>query len=192
MNGVKNEIEQNTLNRYKTWSIALGVGMIILGLLTIAVAGFTTLISAIFLGLVLSIRGIVEVVHAVESRHEKGFWWSLFSGTLSLVIGALLISRPVIGVLSLTFLISVFLITSGLFRTIAAPIEHNGQWGWVMFGGVCSLILGFIVLSGWPVTAVWFIGLMVGIEILLQGIMLVSMPFTIRHAKAITREVPVH
>lgn len=191
MNGVENITEKNMVDRYKTWSIAMGVGLIILGLLTIAVAGFTTFVTVVFLGLILSVRGIVDAVHAVGSRHEKGFWWRMFGGTLSLVIGVLLISRPVVGILSLTFLIAVFLITSGLFRTIAAPIEQGSQWGWLMFGGITSLILGFIVLSGWPVSAIWFIGLMVGVEILIQGIVMVTLPYSISYQPG-RREVPAH
>lgn len=192
MNEVENKVDQNAINRYKIWSIALGTGLIILGLFAIAIAGFSTLISVAFLGLVLAIRGIVDVVHAVGSHNDKGFWWRLFSGTLSIVVGTLLISRPVVGVLSLTFLISVFLITSGLFKTIAAPVEQSDQWGWLMFGGIVSLVLGFIVLSGWPVSAIWFIGLMVGTEILLQGIVMVSIPFTTGRVGLKNREVPVH
>lgn len=191
MNSVENVTEKKILERYKTWSIAMGAGLIILGLLTIAVAGFTTYVSVVFLGLVLSVRGIVDAVHAVGSRHEKGFWWRIFGGTLSLVIGVLLISRPVVGILSLTFLIAVFLITSGLFRAIAAPLEQGSQWGWVMFGGVVSLILGFIVLSGWPVSAIWFIGLMVGVEILIQGIVMVTLPYSISYQPA-GKEIPAH
>lgn len=189
MNDVENVTRKKSLERYKTWSIAMGSGLIILGLLTIAVAGFTTYVSVVFLGLVLSIRGIVDVVHAVGSRYERGFWWRLFGGTLSLVIGVLLISRPVIGILTLTFLIAVFLITSGLYRTIAAPVEHGNQWGWLMFGGIVSLILGFIVLSGWPVSAIWFIGLIVGIEILIQGFVLLSLPYTVSYLPT-GKEIP--
>lgn len=191
MNDGKKLTGQNILERYKTWSIAMGAGLIILGLLTITVAGFTTFVTIVFLGLVLSIRGIVDVVHAVASRSEKGFWWRLFGGTLSLVIGVLLISRPVVGILSLTFLIAVLLISSGLFRTIAAPIEQGSRWGWVMFGGITSLILGFIVLSGWPVSAVWFIGLLVGIEILTQGVVMVTLPYSISY-KPGQREITAH
>ncbi len=191
MNSVENVTEKKILERYKTWSIAMGAGLIILGLLTIAVAGFTTYVSVVFLGLVLSVRGIVDAVHAVGSRHDKGFWWKIFGGTLSLVIGVLLISRPVVGILSLTFLIAVFLITSGLFRAIAAPLEQGSQWGWVMFGGIVSLILGFIVLSGWPISAIWFIGLMVGVEILIQGIVMVTLPYSISYQPT-GKEIPAH
>lgn len=185
-----NEYIQNA--EYKTWSIAFGVGLAVLGLLTISVAGFTSLVSVVFIGLILIIRGIVDVIHGVSNRQEKGFWWRLFGGTLSLVIGALLVSRPVVGMLSLTFLISVLLISNGLFKTIAAPIEHGNQWGWIMFGGVVSLILGFMVLSGWPVSAIWFIGLLVGSEILIQGLLMISTPFAFKPIHGVKREIPAH
>lgn len=192
MNNTLKSGEIEEIRGFKTWSISLGVGLIVLGLLTIAVAGFTTLVTVIFLGLVLAVRGIVDVVHSVGSRHEKGFWWRLFGGTLSLVIGTLLLSRPVTGIVTLTFLIAVFLITAGLFRAIAAPIEHSDQWGWVMFGGIVSLILGFIVLSGWPVSSVWFVGLIIGIEILIQGIVMVTLPFAIRRVESKQHAITAH
>jgi uncharacterized membrane protein HdeD (DUF308 family) len=176
-------------NELRGWSIAMGSGLIVLGLITMAMASFSTFVSIVVLGVILAARGFIDAVHAVATYRESGFWWRLFTGTLSLVIGVMIISRPEITAVSLTLLISVFLITSGLYRAIAAPIEHRSSWGGVMFGGVISLVLGLMILSGWPVSGIWFIGLLIGIEILVQGIVFVSLPFAVKRTVSGNREI---
>jgi len=185
------KIDEKQIIGFKRWSITLGIAMVALGLVTILLAGLTTIVSVIFLGIVLAIRGLIDVVHALGTIKERGFWWRLFSGTLSVIVGVMIFSSPAISALTLTYLIALFLIASGLYRAIAAPIEHGSQWGWVMLGGAVSLVVGFIVISSGPAASLLFIGLLIGIEILVQGMVMLSLPFTLRGAIS-TREIRVH
>ena len=72
--------KQNAYGRFKTWSIVLGVAMIILGLITISFSGVSTWFTVFFLGIVLVVRGVIDATMALLSVREKGFWWRLFSG----------------------------------------------------------------------------------------------------------------
>lgn len=174
---------QSAYGRFKTWSIVLGVAMIILGLVTISFSGVSTWFTVFFLGIILVVRGVIDVSMALLSVREKGFWWRLFGGILSVVIGSLMIAKPEISAAVITFIIAIFLISSGLFRSVAAPVEHGSQWGWVMMGGVVSLIFGIWIMAAFPQISFVFIGLLVGIEILVQGMVMISLPYTLRQTK---------
>ena len=167
---------------FKNWSLILGILMVLLGLMTIAISPVTTLFSIAFLGIVLTIRGGFDIVHTLTIRYQKESNWNLFNGILSVVIGVLILSRPAITVGIITFLISVYLISSGLFRTIASPVERQSQWGVTMLGGIVSLLLGIWVIAGWPEISFWLIGIFVGVEILVQGMVLIAMPYSMKQA----------
>jgi len=161
-----------------------GVLEIVLGLLIMAFAGFTTLFTVLFLGVFVAIRGVIGGIQALQSRQEEGFWWRLAGGILALVVGAYMVTRPGITAEVITAVLGLFLVTTGLFRAIAAPMAGVRGWGWVMASGIVSLILGFLIFSQWPFSAIWFIGVLIGVESLIDGIALVSMSATAAPGRA--------
>jgi uncharacterized membrane protein HdeD (DUF308 family) len=181
-------LEQHIYKQFRAWSIVMGIGMVVLGIILLSFDVFTTFFSVMLLGILLAVRGLIDTVHAVMAFHDKGFLWRLFSGILSIVVGVLLFSQPLIGASSIVFMIAIFLISSGLFRAIAAPIEHESQWGAVMFAGIVAFVLGLIMLAGLPVMSLYFIGILVSVEIIVQGITMISLPFAVKTAQKPSRE----
>ncbi len=155
-----------------------GVLEIVLGLLIMAFAGFTTFFTVMFLGVFVAVRGLIGGVQALQSRHEEGFWWRLAGGILALVVGIYIVTRPGVTAEIITAVLGLFLVTTGLFRAIAAPLAGIRSWGWVMASGIASLILGLLIFAQWPLSAIWFIGILIGAEALIDGIALVSMSAT--------------
>jgi uncharacterized membrane protein HdeD (DUF308 family) len=182
------EFEQNLYRQFKTWSIIMGTMMIVLGIVLLSLDVFTTFISVMFLGIILAIRGLIDTVHAIMAFHDKGFLWRLFSGILSIVVGVLLFSQPLIGASTIVFMIAIFLISSGLFRAIAAPIEHEHQWGAVMFSGIISFVIGLAMIAGLPVISLYFIGILISVEIIIQGVSMIALPFTIKTTSKRSKE----
>ncbi len=170
-------MDQKLFAQFKTWSLVLGIGMLILGVVLLSLSAVTTVLTVFILGIVMTIRGLFDSVHALMAFREKGFWYRFFEGILSIIIGVLLFSQPLISAATITFLVSLFLIASGLFRAIAAPMEHEHQWGFTFFGGIISLILGVWLLANLSIASIWFIGTLVAIEILVQGFIMTSLPF---------------
>ncbi|MBD3317535.1 MAG: HdeD family acid-resistance protein [Chitinivibrionales bacterium] len=161
------------------WSMTIGILMMILGIFTITFSVATTFITILTVGLVLAVRGLFEGIYALFTMRQEWFWRRLLGGILSLVIGVLLLSRPQLTAAAFTLFIAGFLIAYGLFRAIAAPVTHAPQWGWELISGILSLALGVWVWTGWPTSALWFIGLLVGVEILAQGMVLTAIPFAL-------------
>ena len=119
--------------------------------------------------------GIFRAISVWHSRQAPGFAWSFFTAVLSVVLGLILIFHPLAGVLTLTMVLVAFFIIEGI-ASIVAAIEHRrhlGSWGWVLFSGIIDLLLAYLIWQGWPSSAAWAIGLLVGINMLFLGLSLV-------------------
>ena len=166
--------EQNRdTNRVQGWLFVLGIVQIVLGFLVITFSIFTTLLTIVVLGIFLIFRGIADLFHTVPARRNENFWWRLFGAVLSLIVGFLLILRPVVSLASLTLLIGAFFVTIGVIRAIAASILRFPNWGWVVFSGFAAIVLGALVLAEWPQSSLWLIGMLLGVELLIHGLSLI-------------------
>jgi uncharacterized membrane protein HdeD (DUF308 family) len=148
---------------------ALGIGLIILGLVALAASAFTTMISVLVLGWILAIGGIAQTVHAFWARPWGGVLAHLVAGVLSLVIGLLFLTRPLVAERALTILIAALFVVGGLFRLSIAALWRFPAWGWVFYDGVLGVLLGLTIWIGWPESALWIIGLLVGIDLIFKG-----------------------
>jgi len=164
-----------------------GIILVLLGVAAIIVPAVATLAVEIIVGWLFFISGVVGLVMTFMMRHAPGFWWSLFSGVLAIVAGAVLIGWPVSGVLSLTLLLIAFFILEGI-ATIMYALDHkrelSGRWGWVLASGIVDLAIAAIIFAGLPGTAAWAIGLLVGINMLCGGAALIGLAVHARHAAA--------
>jgi uncharacterized membrane protein HdeD (DUF308 family) len=186
------QIDRSTYERIQTWSLSTGIGLVFLGLVTSAFALFTTFLTIVFLGVILVIRGLGDIISLFMPHNKKRLAWHLFGGILSVAIGALMILRPGVTAATVTYLLAAFLVVLGLFKTIAAPIEHNANWGWMMLSGLISLIFGIWIIGMWPEVSFLLIGLLIGIEILIQGIVMIVLPYSIPRAGRGSREIYAH
>ena len=155
--------------------LAEGIVMLALGLLAIAVPEVASLAITIFIGWLFFIGGIFRTVSLLQHRSMPGFGWSLATALLAIVLGLVLLLRPIAGVLTLTLgLIAFFILEGGprsCWRSSTAGILPS--WGWVLFSGLVDLLLAFLIWDGWPSSADWAIGLLVGINMVFVGLSLI-------------------
>jgi uncharacterized membrane protein HdeD (DUF308 family) len=158
------------------WFIALGIGLILLGLLGVAVPFVATLATTLFIGWLLIAGGIASAIHAFQNRRWAGFPWVVVSSILYVIAGILVVANPLVGTLTLTLILAGFFIASGIVKIVRA-LQHRSMsgWGWLLFDGIITLVLGALIWARWPATAVWAIGLLVGIEMLLGGFSMVML-----------------
>ena len=153
------------------WRVLWGVLLIIAGILAVIMPGVGALATVLVLGWLLLLGGLFELVHAFETRVLGGFGWKLFSGILTLVLGLWILARPGIGIASLALLIGWFLIVAGVVRAVLAwRLKPLSGWGWVMFNGVLSIIVGILIAVHWPQSSVPVIGLLTGLSLITSGI----------------------
>jgi uncharacterized membrane protein HdeD (DUF308 family) len=155
--------------------LAEGIVMMVLGLLAIAVPNIATLAIEIFIGWLFFVGGVFRAVSVLQSRQMPGFAWSLLTAVLAIALGLILILRPIAGILTLTIWLIAFFILEGI-AAILLAVEHRKHvpsWGWVLFSGLVDLLLAYLIWRGWPSSAAWAIGLLVGINMVFLGLSLV-------------------
>ncbi len=176
---------QAAVRRHWVMLLIEGIILLVLGAAAIVVPPIATLAVTIFLGWLLFISGVVGLISTFWMHQAPGFWWSLLSAVLGIVAGILLILWPVTGVLSLTIVMIAFFIIEGI-ASIMFAAEHrrqlSGRWGWMLASGIIDLILAAIILTGLPGSAVWAIGLLLGINLVFGGSALISMALAARQA----------
>jgi uncharacterized membrane protein HdeD (DUF308 family) len=112
-----------------------------------------------------------------------GFWWSLISAVLGIVVGLILLARPVQGVLTLTIVVGAYFLAEGV-TSIMYALEHRRElserWSWMLFAGVLDLLIAAMIIAGLPGSAEWAVGLLVGINLLFGGASLIGMALAAR------------
>lgn len=140
----------------------------------------------LILGWLLIFNGGIRLFKSFPSKPIRGFWLGLVVGVLYVISGLYVVFNPVEAVLTLTWLFGFMLICEGVVTIIAAFVNKVGRnLSWmVVLDGVITLVLGILVLSQWPVSAIWLIGLYIGISMLMSGLSLLVISLSTRRAVA--------
>ena len=174
----------NSLHMHWRLFLTEGIILFILGVLAIVVPPIATIAVEILIGWLLLVSGVVGLIATLRARSAPGFGWSLVSAILGIVAGIVLLGWPLSGALSLTMILTVFLVLEGVVSILYA-LEHkreiSGRWGAMLFSGIVDLLLASIIFAGLPGTAAWAIGLLVGINLVFGGSALIAMALHARN-----------
>jgi uncharacterized membrane protein HdeD (DUF308 family) len=172
---------------HQHWKLYLaeGVLLLFLGVVAIVIPPLATLAVTILFGWLFLITGIMGLVTTFWLRAAPGFWWSLISAALGVLVGGWLLAQPVAGAFSLTLVLIAFFVIEGVV-TIMFALDHkrelSGRWGFMLVSGIVDLLLSAMLLAGLPSTAAWALGLLVGINMVFGGMALVAMALHARKA----------
>jgi len=159
------------VTRRHGWSIAWGVLLIVIGILALLMPAIAALATALTLGWLLVFAGIVEIVHAFQTRHRNGFGWKLLAGIVTLILGLLILFFPIAGIATLALWIGALLFAGGIVRLILAfRLRPARGWGWVLVDAILSIVVGVLIAWGWPASSIAFIGLLTGFWLLFSAI----------------------
>lgn len=148
----------------------LGIVLILAGVLVLGDIAVATLISTIFIGWVAIVAGAFEIVHAFWTKGWGGFVWQLLLGALYVAFGLALLNQPVAGALIITYVLGLVLLFSGIVR-IVLSFSHWREAKWIMLvSGAFGILAGLVILTGWPMTGLWVLGLVLGIDLIAHGV----------------------
>jgi uncharacterized membrane protein HdeD (DUF308 family) len=174
------------------WMVFLfeGVVLIALGLLAIVIPSIASSAATLFIGWLFIASGVIGLVTTFWARHILGFWWSLVSALLGILVGTVLIAHrsndlygglmgwplETVGPLRMV-LVLFFLIEGG--ASIMFAFEHrrqfSGRWAWMLASGVLDIGLASIIIFDLPGTSAWTMGLLIGINMIVGGASLIAM-----------------
>jgi uncharacterized membrane protein HdeD (DUF308 family) len=170
----------NALRGNWFWFVILGAALVVLGIIALGSVVIASLAAAVVIGALLLVAGAGEVVGAFWCRGWSGFFLHLLSGVFSIVIGLLFFRAPVEALAALTLLVSCFLMVGGIFKIVTAASYRFAAWGWPLASGIIDVVLGVMIWLEWPASALWVIGLFVGISLLFRGFDWIALGLALR------------
>ena len=180
---LKSEMSAAVRAHWKAFLIE-GILLAVLGLAAMILPPLASLAVTIFLGWMFLISGIAGLALTFWARAMPGFWWSLLSAVLAIIAGAILLAQPEQGIVTLTIVVGVYFLAEGV-STIMYALEHRRElserWSWLLVAGLVDIIIAGIIIAGLPGSALWAVGLLVGINLLFGGISLIGMAIAARN-----------
>ena len=155
-----------------TGSVALAVLLIVLGVVAVISPLFATVVLIRVIGWLLIFAAIEQTIHIVRTRDEGGLFFKILVVVLYAIVGVMLLRRPVSGAIAATAIIGILFLADGIME-IALGLQLRGRYaktGWLVAGGIMSLLFGAIVLYQLPLSAMWVIGVLVGIRLIFKGV----------------------
>jgi uncharacterized membrane protein HdeD (DUF308 family) len=147
-----------------------GILLIVLGTIAILVPWLFTLAIETLIGVLLIVGGLVRGYSTFKEHSTRSIAWGLLAALVAIVVGVLLLVYPLGGVLTLTAILIALFIIEGVTKIVASfQLNKQRGWGWLLFTGILDVALGFILWIGLPGTAIWAIGLLVGISLIFTG-----------------------
>lgn len=102
------------------WSVAVGVLAVIMGVVTLAWPGATSLAVLYIFAAWALISGIADIAHAFMSGLSGGQRvWLVVIGLLGIALGIVFFVHPVTGIIALLWLAGLYLIVLGVLRIFA-------------------------------------------------------------------------
>ncbi|HWR35416.1 MAG TPA: HdeD family acid-resistance protein [Clostridia bacterium] len=184
MNSTSMLMELGYLRHNWGWFLALGIIQIVIGIVALGFMPAATIGTVLVFGWLMLVGGIVEAVYAFRSRGGGGFLLHLAGAVLGVLIGLLVVTHPVAGALAWTLLFASLFTVGGLFHVIAAASLRYPKWGWSVFDGAITLLLGIMLWAEWPVSGFWFLGLALGVSLVLRGWSHVMFALAVRKVKS--------
>lgn len=152
------------------WFIALGVIVLIAGVIATLNLFAATVVSILFVGAMMLVGGFVEIVHSFGVKTWGGFFLWFLTGVLYAIAGILTFYNPLLASVIMTLLIAASLIAAGVARIwIGISQRRSSGWGWMVAAGILTLIVGVVILLRWPINSLWVLGMFLAVDLMFQG-----------------------
>lgn len=152
---------------------------LLMGLLAVASPVVSGVTVVIMVAIVLIVAGVARVIAGLQG---DGFW-SLLFGVIYVVGGAVMLGRPYLGLASLTMVLIIYFLANGIGEIIAAfQVKPTQGWGFVLFSGIVSVMLAFMIWNQWPLSGAWAVGVLVGIQLIFAGLTMITVGSAIKQS----------
>ena len=179
------ETAVGTTRKISGWSMLWGILMFICGILAISLPLASSIGIVIVLAWLILFAGISHLIFAFHSHSIGGFLWQVLLAVVYGIAGIYMLMNPLLGVLSLTLVLAVFLLFEGILEiALYFGIRRVRHAGWVLFDGIVTLILGILIWAQWPSSSIWVIGTLVGISLIFSGISRFMLSLAVRNSSA--------
>src|SRR5512135_1605045 len=151
--------------------------MVLAGLVVLGHVVVATVVSVIFLGWFAVLGGLAGIVASLFRLGKPGFWPTLLGGALALAVGIAFLRRPGLSAAALTLLVG------AVTRIVGGLGEHHEHRGWIIANGVITLLLGLLILFGWPGSTLWVLGTFLGVDLIVEGVTFIGLGLPTHRAR---------
>jgi len=178
---VMREAMRETVSQHSLLYLVQGGLMFLAGILALVYPVASSFAVVVLLGWLLIISGFVQGISLWDARNVPQFWLQLVSMLLSVMVGVLLIRHRGEGLLVLTLLLLVYFMIEGISKVIfSLTIRPFPNWGWVLASGLVGIVVALYLWSSLPVTAIWLLGVLLGIQLICEGAALGYLAWKVR------------
>ena len=180
---LRSDLPADDLPALPRWALGLGAVLALLGLLALAAPwAASTVIDYVCAGTLIA-AGISQLGMTAATWTWRGFWVTLLCGVLSIVAGTAMLAIPVEGIHALVTFVGLVILFEAAAKLAAAWSAPPGfPWGWILFDGIVTAILGGILLAAPAAQAGVYLGVLIGINLLSSGISFLAAGFWLRRS----------
>jgi uncharacterized membrane protein HdeD (DUF308 family) len=167
------------------WVIAFAVVALLAGAVALGSVVMATASAVFIVGVMMLIAGFAEIITAFSAKGWGRFFYWLVLGGLYVFAGLICLQNPFAAATILTLALGIALIVSGLLRIyLATQMRHGTPWGWVVFSGILSFLLGLMIVAHWPYSSFYVLGIFLGVDLIIIGSTWLAMGLALRKASA--------
>jgi uncharacterized membrane protein HdeD (DUF308 family) len=150
--------------------IGMGILFIALGMIGIAGQTLFSFVTINVLGAFLIIGGGLQFAHALKSSGWKSVGVQIILAILYVAAGIYTWAFPIPALEVITLWLAAIFFVTGFLRLISAfQHRHFQEWFWLVLSSAISILMGVLIMTGYPESSLWLPGLLIAIELLLQG-----------------------
>jgi len=173
INTEKNPMIENLLGDLQNkwgWLLALGISFILLGTIGLGMTFALTMTSMLFFGFLMLFGGAFQLVQSLHCKGWKSIVLHILVAIAYIIGGVVVISNPMVASSIITMMIAAILIAVGAMRIIMAiQLKEVKGWWLPLISGISSLIFGGMIMTAWPLSGMWLIGLLIAIDLIFHG-----------------------
>ena len=182
------EVVAGAVTQNRKRLMGFGILSLVLGVIGTFMSVAVTMVSIMVFGMLLIIAGVIFLVDSFAAPEWKGRLWGLLISLLYVAGGIVMMLYPTGSAVWFTLFIAAFLIVIGATRIFMGFKIKDivKEWGWMVFGGILSIVLGIMIYAQWPFSGLWVIGLFISIEMIIQGFNAIILSRVIKTARILS------
>lgn len=140
----------------------------------------TTIVAWLFI-----IMGVLQIVAAFGDMSLGARLWTGALGVLAIIIGVWILNNPIVGTLALTWTIGLLFLIEGIVKIVLSFMARGTGFFWMLLlSGAVSVLLGGMILSQFPASAMTIPGILLAIDLISTGISMVALSLHLKSRDA--------
>jgi uncharacterized membrane protein HdeD (DUF308 family) len=169
------------LREHAGWIVVFGIALIVFGVIALGNVVAATAVTVFYVGIMMLLGAIAEIVMAFRAQTWGKFFFWLALGVLYGIAGVITIDDWDLAATVLTLMLGAVLVATGLVRIyLAFQIKEGTPWFWAAASGAITTLVGLIILSRWPTSSVYTLGIFLGVDLLFAGVSWVNIGLALK------------